>query len=53
VGGIMSLYATMWRNAQGRRRQIITFVGLLVLAQAVRLTIPWFFGEAVNAVQCS
>jgi ATP-binding cassette, subfamily B, bacterial len=27
------------------------FVLLLVMAQVVRLTIPWFFGEAVNALQ--
>jgi len=30
---------------------VVLFVALLVLAQAVRLTIPWFFGEAVNALQ--
>ena len=30
---------------------MVLFVALLVLAQAVRLTIPWFFGEAVNALQ--
>ena len=27
------------------------FLSLLFLAQAVRLAIPWFFGEAVNALQ--
>lgn len=30
---------------------MVLFVVLLVLAQVVRLSIPWFFGEAVNALQ--
>ena len=47
------LYATLWRHAEGRRRQVVLFVVLLVMAQVVRLTIPWFFGEAVNALQTS
>src|SRR5260370_6846320 len=51
VSRIMRLYATLWRHAQGRRQQVVIFVVLLVLAQGVRLTIPWFFGEAVNALQ--
>src|SRR6266851_5087619 len=51
VSSIMRLYATLWRHAQGRRQQVVIFVVLLVLAQGVRLTIPWFFGEAVNALQ--
>ncbi len=51
MSGIMRLYATLWRHAQGRRQQVVIFVVLLVLAQGVRLTIPWFFGEAVNALQ--
>jgi ATP-binding cassette, subfamily B, bacterial len=51
AGGIARLYAALWQNAQGRRRQIVLFVVLLVVAQIVRLTIPWFFGDAVNALQ--
>jgi len=50
-GSVAKLYATLWRHAEGRRRQVVLFVVLLVLAQVVRLTIPWFFGEAVNALQ--
>src|SRR5467141_2582868 len=50
-GSVAMLYATLWRHAEGRRRQVVLFVILLVLAQVVRLTIPWFFGEAVNALQ--
>jgi len=30
---------------------VVLFVVLLVLAQVIRLTIPWFFGQAVNALQ--
>ena len=45
------LYATLWRHAEGRRAKVVLFVVLLVMAQVVRLTIPWFFGEAVNALQ--
>src|SRR4030081_2461548 len=51
TGSVGKLYATLWQHAQGRRGQVVFFVVLLVLAQAVRLTIPWFFGEAVNELQ--
>ena len=51
AGSVAKLYATLWRHAEGRRRQVVLFVVLLVLAQAVRLSIPWFFGEAVNVLQ--
>ena len=50
-GSVANLYRTLWRHAEGRRRHVVLFVVLLVLAQVVRLTIPWFFGEAVNALQ--
>src|SRR5438128_4126524 len=53
AGSVAKLYATLWRHAEGRRRQVVLFVVLLVTAQVVRLTIPWFFGEAVNALQTS
>src|SRR2546421_859975 len=51
AGGVSKLYATLWRHAEGRRGKVVLFVILLVMAQVVRLTIPWFFGEAVNALQ--
>src|SRR5438105_4013249 len=51
AGGVSKLYATLWRHAEGRRHKVVLFVLLLVMAQLVRLTIPWFFGEAVNALQ--
>src|ERR1700704_404048 len=51
TGSVANLYATLWRHAEGRRGKVVLFVVLLVMAQVVRLTIPWFFGEAVNALQ--
>ncbi|TMB24147.1 MAG: ABC transporter ATP-binding protein [Deltaproteobacteria bacterium] len=51
AGSVAKLYATLWRHAEGRRAKVVFFVVLLVMAQVVRLTIPWFFGEAVNALQ--
>ena len=51
AGSVAKLYATLWRHAEGRRGKVVVFVILLVMAQVVRLTIPWFFGEAVNALQ--
>src|SRR5207253_10044796 len=50
-GSLKKLYETLWRHAEGRRGKVVLFVVLLVTAQLVRLTIPWFFGEAVNALQ--
>jgi ATP-binding cassette, subfamily B, bacterial len=51
AGSVAKLYATLWRHAEGRRAKVVLFVVLLVMAQVVRLTIPWFFGEAVNSLQ--
>src|SRR5256714_336379 len=50
-GSLKKLYETLWRHAEGRRGKVVLFVVLLVTAQLARLTIPWFFGEAVNALQ--
>src|SRR3989475_9563708 len=50
-GSVSKLYATLWCHAEGRRHKVVLFVLLLVTAQLVRLPIPWFFGEAVNALQ--
>jgi len=49
--GVRKLYETLWRYAAERRPQVVISLMLLVIAQAVRLTIPWFFGQAVNALQ--
>jgi len=51
AGSVRKLYETLWRHAEGRLGRVVLFVVLLITAQLVRLTIPWFFGEAVNALQ--
>src|SRR5438067_6502072 len=51
AGSVTKLYATLWRHADGRRGKVVLFVVLLGTAPLVRLTVPWFFGEAVNALQ--
>ena len=51
--GIAALYRALWRHAAGRRRMLAGAMALLMLAQAVKLAIPWFAAEAVNALQLS
>jgi len=51
TGGIRRLYATFWHHTEGARGLVATFLAMLFVAQAVRLSIPYFFGEAVNALQ--
>lgn len=51
AGGVGRLYAVLWRYAGDRRVHIVASSILLVAAQAVRLTVPWFFGHAVDALQ--
>ncbi|HYG86860.1 MAG TPA: ABC transporter transmembrane domain-containing protein [Azospirillum sp.] len=50
-GGIPKLYGALWRFAAGCRHLVVTFFVLLLLAQVTRLAVPYFFGEAVNALQ--
>jgi ATP-binding cassette subfamily B protein len=50
-GGIARLYRVIWEHNRGRRAVLIGFLLLLLLAQVARLLIPYFFGEAVNALQ--
>jgi ATP-binding cassette, subfamily B, bacterial len=45
------LYRALWRYAAEDRPRVILFAALLLAAQAIRLTIPYFTGEAVNAMQ--
>jgi ABC-type multidrug transport system fused ATPase/permease subunit len=52
-GGIGRLYASLWSHSHGRRWMVVTFLALLLAAQAIRLSIPWFFGRAVDALQAS
>lgn len=49
--GLWRLYRAMWEHAAGRRGVLVAFIAMLLLAQVLRLMIPYFFGEAVNALQ--
>src|SRR4051794_19700054 len=49
--GIGRLYSVLWTHARGRRGRMLFALALLIAAQIVRLTIPWLFGCAVNALQ--
>jgi ABC-type multidrug transport system fused ATPase/permease subunit len=49
--GIGRLYAVLWTHARGRRGRMVLALAMLVVAQVVRLAIPWLFGCAVNALQ--
>jgi ABC-type multidrug transport system fused ATPase/permease subunit len=53
IAGFARLYGTFWREARGVRRAVLLFLALLSAAQVVRLSAPWFFGEAVNRLQAS
>jgi ABC-type multidrug transport system fused ATPase/permease subunit len=50
-GGIGRLYSVLWTHARGRRGRLVVALALLVTAQVVRITIPYLFGCAVNALQ--
>src|SRR3954467_7521955 len=45
------LYRTLWHYAAGDQRRVILFTTLLILAQAVKLAIPYLSGAAVEAMQ--
>ena len=49
--GLGKLYGALWRHAEGSRHLVVAFIFLLVTAQAARLAIPYFFGNAVNDLQ--
>ena len=46
-GGLGRLYAALWTHAAGRRAAYVAALTMLVLAQVVRICIPWLFGLAV------
>jgi ABC-type multidrug transport system fused ATPase/permease subunit len=49
--GPASLYRVLWRYADGIRLQVLGFMALLIMAQLVKLLIPYYTGEAINAMQ--
>jgi len=45
------LYQSFWRYAAGDRRRAVLFMTLLILAQLLKLAIPYLSGAAVQAMQ--
>ncbi|MDA7415865.1 ABC transporter ATP-binding protein [Xenophilus arseniciresistens] len=50
-GPVRELYAALWRHAQGMRGTLVAALGLLGGSQLLRLAMPWFAGQAINALQ--
>jgi ABC-type multidrug transport system fused ATPase/permease subunit len=51
MGGLIGLYRALWRHADRDRRFVVLFMALLVAAQTVHLSIPYFTAQAINAIQ--
>jgi ATP-binding cassette subfamily B protein len=45
------LYRTLWHYAADDRRRLVAFMAMLILAQLVKLAIPYLSGAAVDAMQ--
>lgn len=50
-GGVFYLYKHLWAQSQGHRGQLIGAVALLLTAQCVLLSVPYFAGRAINTLQ--
>lgn len=50
-GGIGYLYKHLWEQSQGSRGLLLTSMALLLTAQCVLLSVPYFAGRAINALQ--
>ncbi len=46
-----ALYQALWRYAQGHRGELLGAGALLVVAELMRLALPWLAGSAVDALQ--
>jgi ATP-binding cassette subfamily B protein len=46
-----ALYRTFWHYAAGNRAAVVGFMSLLILAQLLKLAIPYLSGAAVEAMQ--
>jgi ATP-binding cassette, subfamily B, bacterial len=49
--GPLRLYRAYWRYAVGDRRRVVLFMAMLIVAQIIRLAIPYLSGKAVDAMQ--
>jgi ABC-type multidrug transport system fused ATPase/permease subunit len=45
------LYRGVWRYAQGARVAMLASMALLMASQLVRLAVPWFAAQAIDALQ--
>ncbi len=50
-GAVFQLYRDVWLQLKGRRRVFVGAVVLLISAQVVLLSVPYFSGRALNALQ--
>ncbi|RYF84047.1 MAG: ABC transporter ATP-binding protein [Comamonadaceae bacterium] len=50
-GAVRQLYSALWRHAQGLRGTLVAALSLLGGSQLLRLSMPWFAGQAINALQ--
>lgn len=48
---VRELYAALWRHAEGLRGTLVAALSLLGGSQLLRLAMPWFAGQAINALQ--
>ncbi|MCC4114386.1 ABC transporter ATP-binding protein/permease [Aromatoleum toluclasticum] len=46
-----AMYRALWQHADGVRHLIFGAFGLLLASQLFKLGVPWFAGNAINAIQ--
>ncbi len=51
TSGLVGLYGALWRHAGRDRKLVVLFMGLLIAAQVMHLSIPYFTAQAINAIQ--
>jgi ATP-binding cassette, subfamily B, bacterial len=49
--GVLFLYKHLWAHSQGRRGTLLAAMAMLLLAQCVLLSVPYFAGRAINTLQ--
>lgn len=49
--GLLRLYRELWRLARGQRAVMAAAFALLFGSQMIRLVVPYFSGQAINALQ--
>ena len=48
--GLPGRYLAFWRNAAGARLRIVVSSALLIVSQLIKLAIPWFAAQAIDAL---